>query len=155
LESAIAAATFHRSEQVSLAAEPASDIRIDGRREQRAHVMSLMLGPTVAHVRLGGDIDLLAAADVARLMESLDIVDLTIRVDLSDVRFMDSAGLDPLVEATRRRRARSQPPVLMEACSRAALRLLKAAALDAKPSLDVETWDRLGQPERPTGVADR
>jgi anti-anti-sigma factor len=117
--------------------------------------MSLVLGPTVAHVRLGGDIDLLAAADVARLMESLDIVDLTIRVDLSDVRFMDSAGLHLLVEATRRRRARSQPPVLIEAFSSAVLRLLSAAALDAKPSLDVEAWDRLGHPERPTEAADR
>jgi anti-anti-sigma factor len=111
--------------------------------------MSLVLGPAVAHVRLGGDIDLLAAADVARLMESLDIVDLTIRVDLSEVRFMDSAGLHPLVEATRRRQARDQPPVLIEACARAVLQLLAAAGLDDKPALDVEAWDRLNLPERP------
>jgi anti-anti-sigma factor len=111
---------------------------------EKRHRVDLVLRSTSAQVRLAGDIDLVAAADLRRALESLDrLATSAIEVDLTEVRFLDTAGLEPLMEATRRRRAQRLPPVLIGQCSPAALRLLAAAGLDPKPVLDVEAWDQL------------
>jgi anti-anti-sigma factor len=157
----LSAATFDRAERMISVSSSSLDVEhflpaaeaswplssaADGvrRRGQKAHATKLVLGPGKADVQLAGDIDLSAAADVTRLMESLDVLDMPIHVDLSEVRFMDSAGLQPLVEATRRRRMQDKRPVVIGVCSRPVLRLLDAGGVGASPSLDVEAWDRLG-----------
>ena len=110
----------------------------------KEHSLDLVLDQDSSLVRLSGDIDVVAAGDVDRLMRSLDqMTTVVIRVDLGDVQFIDSSGLQPLIEATRRRRARGLPPVLIARASRPALCLLRAAGLTADPVLDVDAWDRL------------
>jgi anti-sigma B factor antagonist len=111
---------------------------------ERLHRVDLVLRNGSALVRLGGDIDLLAAADLSRTLESLDrLATSQVEVDLAEVRFLDCAGLEPIIEATRRRRTAQLPPVLIGQCSQAVLRLLRAASIDPDPILDVAAWDRL------------
>ena len=113
-------------------------------RVLKTHTVDLVLRKDGALVRLTGDIDLVAADDTARLLESLDrLTSVSVEIDLTDVRFMDTAGLQPLVEATRRRRSANLPPVLVADCSPAVLRLLNAAGIGLGPILDVEAWDEL------------
>jgi anti-anti-sigma factor len=113
-------------------------------REQQGHSVNLVLRNDSALVRLAGDIDVVAAEDLNRLMASLErLTTVAIEVDLADVRFLDSSGLQPLVEATRRRRAWHLPPVVIGECSKPVLRLLHVAGISADPLLDVEAWDDL------------
>ncbi len=116
------------------------------RTSGKPHTVDLVLRNGSALVRLGGDIDLVSAHDLNRVLESLDrLSSARIEVDLAEVRFVDSHGLLPLIEATRRRRDACLPPVLIGRPSRAVLRLLAAAGVDADPVLDVDAWDRLAR----------
>jgi len=66
---------------------------------------------------------------------------LPVRVDLSGLSFADSAGLEPLVESTRRRRAASGPPLRISAVGRAAGRILSLLGVSTEPEIDVDAWD--------------
>jgi anti-anti-sigma factor len=113
-------------------------------RVQQEHSIDLTLRNSSALVRLAGDIDMVAAEDLTRLLESLDrLTTIDIHIDLAAVRFLDSSGLRPLIEATRRRRAWRLPPVLIGDCSTAALRLLSILGVAANRVLDVDAWDDL------------
>jgi anti-anti-sigma factor len=115
-------------------------------REEQGHSVDLLLRNGSAVVRLAGDIDMVAAEDLSRLMQSLDrLTTAAVHVDLADVRFLDSSGLQPLIEATRRRRVVRLPPVIIGECSVAVLRLLHALGIDADPMLDVDAWDALAE----------
>jgi anti-anti-sigma factor len=119
-----------------------------------SHRMDLVLGASTAHLRLGGEIDLVAAPELRRLLAKLDPLPITIHVDLSDVTFLDISGVQPLVEAAIRRRQRRFPPVLIGECSRAARRLLDIVQLGGKPHLSVAAWDRLATPALIPGPRD-
>jgi anti-anti-sigma factor len=108
-----------------------------------AHRLDLVLASTTGHLRLGGEIDLVAAPELRRLLAKLDPFPITIHVNLADVTFLDLSGVQPLVEATLRRRQRRLPPVLIGECSRAARRLLDVVQLGGNPHLSVAAWDRL------------
>ena len=57
------------------------------------------------HLRLTGDIDLVAASGFTRTLEAIDRMPaMILHVDMGDVTFFDSSGMRPLVEAARRRR---------------------------------------------------
>jgi anti-anti-sigma factor len=116
-------------------------------REQQDHSIDLTLRTGSALVRLAGDIDMVAAEDLSRLLTSLDrLTTIDIHIDLAEVRFFDSSGLQPLIEATRRRRAWQLPPVLIGECSTAVLRLLSILGVAANRVLDVDVWDQLATP---------
>jgi anti-anti-sigma factor len=125
-------------------------------RELQDHSIDLTLGNSRALVRLAGDIDMVAAVDLTRLLESLDrLTTVEIHVDLAAVRFLDSSGLQPLIEATRRRRTWHLPPVLIGDCSTAVLRLLRILGVAANRVLDVDAWDQLAKLPPTAAPADR
>ena len=98
---------------------------------------------TAARIELGGEIDLSASRDLTRLLASLDSLQLVVEADLQEVTFLDTAGVEPLVEATRRRAESHAPPLRIAECSPAAQRLLGYAGIGGDPLLDVRAWDRL------------
>ena len=110
------------------------------------HRIDLTLGRSHAQIDLSGDIDMVAAPHIRQLFRSLEQIRSDIRVDLAKVTFMDSAGLKPLIEATRSRRDLHLGPVLIGPCSRPVLRLLDALGIDANPALDIDAWDQLANP---------
>ena len=122
-------------------------------RQGKTHRLELTFSHQFTSVRLVGDIDLLAAHDVARLLESLDPLTVPIHVDLESVTFIDSSGLQPLIDATRRRRDQEMPPLLIGTCSRPARRLLNCTNLHGDPLLDVAAWDRLWRNHQGLDVA--
>lgn len=124
---------------------------IDGHRRSarfhggKGHLLELTRSREGARLRVAGEIDLVAAADLTRLLVSLDRLNVPINVDLGAVSFLDSNGVEPLVEASRRRNIQRLPPLLIGRCSRRARRLLDVAGIDGCPYLDIDAWDRLGQ----------
>jgi anti-anti-sigma factor len=117
---------------------------LDPLPDTHPHVLGLTLGRDAAQVRLAGDVDLAALADLSRLMVSLDLLAyLPVVVDLSEVTFLDSSGVRPLVEATLRRRRGQLPPVRIGRCSPAARYFLDASGLNGRPHLDLAAWDHL------------
>jgi anti-sigma B factor antagonist len=95
-------------------------------------------------LHLTGDIDLAAASELTRTLESIDRMPaMRLHVDMARVTFMDSSGVRPLVDAARRRRDYDWPALLIDGISRPAKRLLTLAGLGEGPHLDVAGWDRL------------
>jgi anti-anti-sigma factor len=92
-------------------------------------------------VSLAGEVDVATAPDVNRLMTTFDKVYMAVHVDLSDVTFLDTSGLQPLIEAARRRAAPGLPPLLIDGASRVVRRLLDAVQVGGDPVLDVAAWD--------------
>lgn len=108
------------------------------------HKFDLTLGRATAHVRLAGEIDSASAADLTRLLASLDrLFSMTVEVDLAGVTFLDTAGVHPLIEATRRRESAALPALVIGECSRPARYLLDVAGLGGSPGLSVQAWDQL------------
>lgn len=118
----------------------ASTRRLDRRGAYR---IDLTLGSSNARAELAGDIDLLAVPDLTRLMDSLDMLELPIIIDLAEVTFLDSAGVAPLVVAARRRERAGLPPVLIGQTSQSARYLFDVTHLGGNPRLDLARWDRL------------
>jgi ABC-type transporter Mla MlaB component len=114
----------------------------------KAYTLGLTLSRRGASVCLAGEIDLAAAGDVAQLMDSLDSFSGEIHIDLSQVAFLDTSGLQPLIEATRRRQSQGLPPVSIDAATRPVKRLLEVAAVGGDPVLDVAAWDQFNETAR-------
>ena len=112
----------------------------------KGHVINLTLGRNRTRIDLSGSLDLAAADDLRSVLSSLQLVHSVVRVDLGAVAFIDSAGLEPLIEATRGRRQLELPPLLIDRFSPPVLRLLDALGLHARPELDVDAWDQLAKP---------
>ena len=75
------------------------------------------------------------------MLDGLDrMPGMTLHVDLSDVSFLDTSGVLPVVDAARRRRDYDWPPLLIANPSRAARRLLAAAGLGPGPVMDIDSW---------------
>jgi anti-anti-sigma factor len=105
--------------------------------------LGLVLGRHRAQVDLSGEIDVSAEADLTRLLKSLDVLNVPVTVELAAVSFIDSYGIAPVVEASRRRLTKRLPPVYIGACSPPARRLLDVTGLGGHPHLDLARWDRL------------
>ena len=108
----------------------------------KAHSLALTLGRHGAQVSVFGEIDMIAAADLDRLLASLDSLMAPVEVDLSQVTFLDSHGVRPVIEASRRRSQLGLPALAIIAASRPARRLLQVAGIGGNPTLDVPAWDR-------------
>ena len=115
----------------------------------KTYRLELTLSAKQSFVTLVGEIDLAACADLTRLFASLDVLAVPIQVDMSAVTFMDSYGLTPLIEATRRRTA-SRPPLLVVKQSRQVRRLLAAIGMTDAPVLDIRAWDLFPTTGRPS-----
>jgi anti-anti-sigma factor len=112
--------------------------------ESPPHVLSVSIGRDAVQVSAAGDIDVAAVADLSRLMDSLDLLAyLPVDVDLSNVTFLDSSGVSPLVEAAARRRDGQLSAVRIGQCSPAARYCLDVLGLNGRPHLDCAAWDRL------------
>jgi anti-anti-sigma factor len=112
------------------------------------YALGLTIGRICAQLRVDGEIDIAAAADLSRLMESLDLLaHMAVEANLRGVTFLDSFGVAPLVDATRRRARNRLPPVLIVERSSAARYFLDVARLGGEPHLDFSAWDRVGAPE--------
>jgi anti-anti-sigma factor len=108
------------------------------------YTITVTLGWRAARLRLSGDIDLAAASELARTLDSIEgMPAMTLHVDMADVTFLDSSGVRPLVEAGARRREDDGPPLLIDGISRPAQRLLVTAGLGEGPLLDLDGWKRL------------
>jgi anti-sigma B factor antagonist len=108
----------------------------------KAHSLGLVWDRDGARVTVAGEIDMAAAEDLSRLLASLDRVNTAIRVDLTQVTFLDTYGAEPLIEASRRRAALGLRPLLLAGTSRQVRRLLKAAGIGGGRTIDVPAWDR-------------
>ena len=85
-----------------------------------------------------------AAPVLTRTLEGIDLMPpMTLHVAMADVTFLDTSGVRPLVEASRRRRDHDWPPLLIVGISRPAKRLLTLSGLGEGPHLDVAGWDQL------------
>jgi anti-anti-sigma factor len=102
----------------------------------KTYRLELTLSAAQSFVALVGDIDLAARADLTRLFDSLDVLTVPIRVDMSAVTFLDSSGLAPLIEATRRRMT-SHSPLFVVKQSLPVRRLLALLGTTDNPVLDV------------------
>ena len=112
-----------------------------------AYAISVTIGWHTVQLRLHGDIDLVAAQELSTTLARLDrMPPATLDVDMSDVTFLDSSGVRPLVDTARHRRATSAPPLSIVSPSTAARRLLHAAGLGIGPQLNIDAWDRLDSP---------
>jgi anti-anti-sigma factor len=111
----------------------------------KSHRIDLTLGRSRVLVELGGEIDLLAAPDLRQLLGSLHRLHSDVCLDLAAVSFMDTAGLEPLIEATRDRRDLKLPPLSLRNCSGPVLRLLDVVGIDSDTILDTDRWDRLAE----------
>jgi hypothetical protein len=112
----------------------------------KPHVIGLTIGRSAAQVHLAGDFGLSAAADLSRLMLSLDaLAYMPIDVDMSDVTLLDGDGVRPLAEATERRCRRRLPLVRISRCSQAARRFLDVSGLGGRPELDLAAWSRFAR----------
>jgi anti-anti-sigma factor len=105
--------------------------------------LCLALGRYGALVALTGEVDITAAADIAQLMRSLDSYVGPVHIDLGQVTFLDTNGLEPLIEAARRRRNLRLPSIRIDRTSPAVRRLFNAAGLDDALVLDATAWDPL------------
>jgi anti-anti-sigma regulatory factor len=93
-----------------------------------------------ATVRLEGIVDSSAAADLSRLMDSLEVLAyMAVHVDLSAVTALDQLGVQPLIDASRSRQLRQLPPVIVGECSPEARQFLESAGLG-------RTFDYVPQP---------
>lgn len=109
----------------------------------KAYSLGLMLGRQGAQLTLTGEFDQASAADLDRVLVSLDQFTGAVEVDMSRVAFLDSFGVRPLIEATRRRAQIGLPAPRLTGCGRPVRRLLEAAEIGGDPHLDVQAWDRL------------
>jgi anti-anti-sigma factor len=96
----------------------------------KAFTLCLTLGRYGALVALTGEVDITAAADIAQLMRSLDSYVGPVHIDLGQVTFLDTNGLEPLLEAVRRRQRLRLPAIRIDRTSPAVRRLFNAAGLD-------------------------
>ena len=97
-----------------------------------------------ARLRLSGELDIDTAAEFTRTLEGLDLMsNVRLHVDMTEVAFIDTSGVRPLVDAARRRRDQGRAPLLIDGISRPAQRLLTVAGLGAGQQLDIDGWDRL------------
>jgi anti-anti-sigma factor len=109
----------------------------------RLHRLDLVLARERARITISGEVDLLAAASLERVLASLQSLPALVLVDLSDCTFLDTTGIAPLVEAARDRHERGWPEVRIEARSAAVERLLQTSGLGGDPLLDLAAWDAL------------
>jgi anti-anti-sigma factor len=108
----------------------------------RVYTIKLTLSGQFAQLRLSGELDAAAAPELTRTLEGLDRIPVTtVHVDMTGVRFLDSSGIRPLVEAERRRRDLGQPPFLIGGISRRARRLFVVSGLGRGHRLDIDGWD--------------
>jgi anti-anti-sigma factor len=112
----------------------------------KSHRIDLTLGRSRVLVELSGDIDILAAPDLGQLLDSLHHIHGDVCLDLAAVTFMDTAGLEPLIETTRVRRDRKLSPLNLRNCSVSVLRLLDVIGIDPEAVLETDHWDRLAEP---------
>ncbi len=108
------------------------------------HSVTLTLDGTIGRIELAGEIDLVAVPDLLRTLSSVDGLPITLHIELINVTFLDLSGVEPLVEAARRRTVQELPPLLIGGCSTPVRRLLDAAGLDGNPFLDLAAWDHFG-----------
>ena len=109
----------------------------------KGYSIDLTMCRDLVQIALSGDIDLATAASLRTLFDSLQLIHSDICVHLAAVTFIDSAGLEPLIDATRDRRHPLSPKLRIGSYSTPVLRLLKALGMDTSPVLDVARWDQL------------
>jgi anti-anti-sigma regulatory factor len=111
-------------------------------RGRTTHQLGLMLGRS-ATVRLAGEIDVAAAADLSSLLDTLDMVVMPLGIDMAGVTFLDTHGIEPLMDAAVRRSEQKMGRVLIGERSPQAQFFLDVAELGGRPQLDVDAWGRL------------
>jgi anti-anti-sigma factor len=96
---------------------------------QEFDVRTIALGPTTAVVRVVGDLDLCSAAEVADALSSLPTGVRHVLADLTELSFVDSAGIATLLAAERRLRRDGGSLALLVDDLRV-LRVLEVTGLD-------------------------
>jgi anti-anti-sigma factor len=117
--------------------------RRDDRVSGAAFAVEVRTADGRVEVRLHGELDLAVADCLAELLASVHDVEAPVTVDLADVSFLDTSGIEPLVELARDRHDQLLPPVRIGACSPQARRVLDLTGLRGTPDLDVAAWDEL------------
>jgi anti-sigma B factor antagonist len=101
--------------------------------------------PTGDHFVVSGEIDCSTSEELARALASVP-VDIDVRVDMSDVDFMDSSGLRVLVETWIRHESAAHPVQILDP-SRVVRRLIEISGLDDRIEL-IDPDEMLGPVER-------
>jgi anti-anti-sigma factor len=95
-------------------------------RPRSASEAALTVIPASDQLRLAlsGDLDLATAERLTALLTWLEGTPRAVRLNLSGVSFVDSAGLAPLLDSAQRRRHAGLPPLILVDASRKVRRLL-------------------------------
>ena len=119
-----------------------ADVARQSFAEATANIFQLgvVIGRSTVTVELSGEIDLAAAPKLTTLLESLDGLHMTVCIDMAAVTFIDSTGLQPIVDAARRRQQRRLPQVTIGECNFVSRRLLQITGLGPGPVLDLGGW---------------
>lgn len=92
-------------------------------------------------VTVAGELDLGTCDRLEALLVVAEWALLPVVLDLTEVTFADSSGLQPIVESVRRRRAAGLPGLSLVAPGRAAARILALLGVAWAPEIDVDAWD--------------
>lgn len=112
------------------------------RASGRAFRLDLQLSRSQSRLTLTGTIDDAARDAVTSILTSLDrLARATVRVDLQNVTSIDVAGLQPLVDAARRRAIAGAAPLFWSPLSAPAQDLLIALGMAPTARVDVAAWD--------------
>lgn len=117
------------------------------------YVRCATLEPELALV-LTGELDVVNRPRFDALLQLAEWTGRPTTVDLAGVSFADSAGLEPLVESTRRRSASGAAPLRVIRPGRAAGRIFAVLGVGLAPTIDVAAWDAAGR-ARPGPVGDQ
>ncbi|MEO6884712.1 MAG: STAS domain-containing protein [Jatrophihabitantaceae bacterium] len=106
------------------------------------HVIEVWVSDHRVDITMRGEFDLATMDDTAQSLALLRHFSTAVWVDLTDVGFIDSSGIDPLVELDRARANAGLPRLQIGARSRRAQRVLDLTGLRGAPELDLDAWDR-------------
>jgi anti-sigma B factor antagonist len=96
---------------------------------QEFEVGTVRLGPSAAVVRIAGDLDLYSSSELAEALASLPAAVRHVLADLTELTFVDSAGISALLAAERRLRDEGGSLALLVDDLRV-LRVLEVTGLD-------------------------
>ncbi len=124
------------------------------RASGRAFRLDLQLSRSQSLLTLSGVIDGAARQAVSSILASLDaLARAAVRVDMNDVNVIDVAGLQPLVDAARRRAMAGAAPLFWSPLSAPAQDLLIALGMAPTARVDVAAWDARVRSGGPAGPA--
>ena len=104
--------------------------------------IQLRLGRGESVLTLAGELDMASAPALSHVLLQVDAApSRRVLVDLSQVAFISTDGLEPLIETARRRTAAGAQPLILKGRCGSARRLMTALGMQAGQMVDIAAWD--------------